>query len=256
MEVGLIRHLRRPRYELPIAHLPASMRGMRILHLSDIHLHRTWMPAWTELLRWIADEPPDLICLTGDLVDRKHDHRPAMPLVKRFIDGLHARLGVWGVLGNHDTDLLPLRANDLPVRWLYNESVTLHDQDAVLEISGVHGVHPSDFGTHFRGRIARTPDATPRPLRLVMSHYPVHAVSLAQAGVDLVLSGHTHGGQICLPGGVPILTHDHMPRRFARGAHRIGETWLITSRGCGFSKFPVRVFCPAEAVEVILTSPA
>lgn len=229
---------------------------MRILHLSDIHLHRTWMPAWTELLRWIADEPPDLICLTGDLVDRKHDHRPAMPLVKRFIDGLHARLGVWGVLGNHDTDLLPLRATDLPVRWLYNESVTLHDQDAVLEISGVHGVHPSDFGTHFRERIARTPEATPRPLRLVMSHYPVHAVSLAHAGVDLVLSGHTHGGQICLPGGVPILTHDHMPRRFARGAHRIGETWLITSRGCGFSKFPVRVFCPAEAVEVILTSPA
>jgi predicted MPP superfamily phosphohydrolase len=274
IEVGKLRRLGRPRYELPIDGLPEALRGLRILHISDIHIDRTWMPAWDELHNWIAQSPPDLICITGDWVDKKHDHRPALPLLERFLSGLKARLGIWGILGNHDTDLLPLRAGKMPVRVLYNQVEILEHAGSRLEIIGLHGVHPMDVSETVLTKlidtttVAATPaspisaqlqtgdarDTTKKPVRIVLSHYPAHAPSLAEAGVDLVLAGHTHGGQVCLPGGVPILTHDRLPRRFARGAHRIGKTWLITSRGCGFSKYPVRIFCPAEVIEIVLTN--
>jgi uncharacterized protein len=97
-------------------------------------------------------------------------------------------------------------------------------------------------------------NAEARRVTIALSHFPSHAVALAHAGVDLVLAGHTHGGQVCLPGGIPLITHDVLPRRFARGAHRLAQTWLVTSRGCGFSKYPIRVFCPAEAIEIVLVS--
>ncbi len=255
IEIGKIRHLRRPRYELPIRDLPEALHGLRIVHLSDIHVDRTWMPGWDELHRWLAENPPDLICITGDWVDKKHDHRPALPLLDRFLNALTARLGVWGILGNHDTDLLPLRAADgasrsTPVHTLFNERVTLAHGDATLEIIGLHGVHPQDTSQEVLTKLIEPRRAN--VVRIMLSHFPAHVLKVADAGVDLVLAGHTHGGQVCLPGGIPLMTHDRLPSRFARGAHRIGGSWLVTSRGCGFSKYPIRVFCPAEAIEIVL----
>ncbi|MBC7783236.1 MAG: metallophosphoesterase [Burkholderiales bacterium] len=255
VEIGRLRRLQRQRYELPIRDLHPKLAGLRILHLSDIHIGRTWMPAWDGLLAWVQRDPPDVICITGDLVDNKFDHRPAIPLLEKFAAGLRSRLGVYVILGNHDTELLPLRAPNLPWRLLCNESVQLRDEDVVLELIGLHGVHPQDVSSDVLERllpIRSTIDGESR-VRIVLSHYPAHALPLARSGADIVLAGHTHGGQVCLPGGVPIITHDYLPRRFARGAHRIGETWLITSRGCGFSKLPIRVFCPAETIEIVLT---
>jgi predicted MPP superfamily phosphohydrolase len=146
--------------------------------------------------------------------------------------------------------LLPLRAGQMPVRTLCNESVILEHAGAELELIGLHGVHPHDSDPSvIKGILGPKPAGR---VRVVLSHFPGRVMSLAGSAVDLVLSGHTHGGQVCLPGGVPIMTHDHLPRRFARGAHRIEQTWLVTSRGCGFSKFALRVFCPAEAIEILL----
>ncbi len=260
IEVGKIRHLRRPKYELPIAGLPEALQGLRIVHLSDLHVDRTWMPAWDELHRWLEESPPDLIFITGDWVDKKYDHRPAMPMLERFLSKLKCRLGIWGILGNHDTDLLPLRAGETPVHTLYNQREMLEHNGSRLEIIGLHGVHPEDSPADVMASLAgATPGAhandpvdAPKPVRIALSHFPAHALTLAEQGVDLVLAGHTHGGQVCLPGGFPLLTHDTLPKRFARGAHRIGDTWLVTSRGCGFSKYPIRVFCPAEAIELVL----
>jgi uncharacterized protein len=71
---------------------------------------------------------------------------------------------------------------------------------------------------------------------------------------DLILSGHTHGGQVCLPGGYPLITHDALPRAYASGVHRIGQSWLVVSRGMGFAQFCLRLFCPAETLEIRLTT--
>ncbi|GIW77328.1 MAG: metallophosphoesterase [Phycisphaerae bacterium] len=251
LEVGKIRRLKFPEYRLPVPNLPEVMEGLTILHLSDLHVHRTWMPAWDQLHLRIQESPPDLIVVTGDWVDCKHDHRPALPLLEHFIGGLQARLGVWGILGNHDGDLLPLRNRQGHVRLLCNERARLEQDGVVLELIGLHGVHPLDAVD--RSLFELVGETRPDTLRIVLSHFPARVLELAEMGVELVLSGHTHGGQICLPGGIPILTHDALPRRFARGVHRIGNTWLVTSRGCGFSKYPLRIFCPAEAIWVQLT---
>jgi predicted MPP superfamily phosphohydrolase len=97
-------------------------------------------------------------------------------------------------------------------------------------------------------------DGRPRVPRIVLSHYPDALVKLQALDVtpDLHFAGHTHGGQVCLPGRVPILRHDTLPRRYCTGVHRFGDTWLVVSRGMGYSTYPIRVFCPAEVVEVVL----
>ncbi|HEX8341955.1 MAG TPA: metallophosphoesterase, partial [Tepidisphaeraceae bacterium] len=214
-----------------------------------VHVHRTWMPAWTALHERLAADPPDLILVSGDFVDDKADHRPALPLLRRFAGGLRARLGVWGVLGNHDTDLLPLRVDaDWPVRLLYNDIITLEHAGATLRLIGLHGIHNNDADDAV---LASLPPRAPGVLTLALSHTPTQSMRL-RGKADVVFTGHTHGGQVCLPGGWPIITHDALSRRFASGMHRFDpDFWLSVSRGCGFSSYAVRVFCPAEVVEIV-----
>jgi hypothetical protein len=87
-----------------------------------------------------------------------------------------------------------------------------------------------------------------------MSHYPDQFHRAKPLAADFFLAGHTHGGQICLPGGIPIITHDRMPRRYASGIHRLGETWYIVSRGMGYASLPLRVNCPSEVAEVTVAA--
>jgi uncharacterized protein len=245
LELLTIRRLAWRAYTLPIPSLHPKFVGLRIVHLTDVHIARRWMPAWDKLLLRLVAAPPDLIVFTGDFVDRKDDHRPALSNLRRFVHGLKARLGVYAILGNHDSDLLPLSAPDLPVRVLMNETVTLRDDDAALELTGWYGVNRGDCRPAFAPR-------SPGTLRLVLSHYPSLIDHAPDA--DVVFAGHTHGGQVCLPGGRPILTHDPMPKAYARHVHQFGDTYLIVNRGLGFSSYPVRCFCPAEAIEIKLTS--
>ncbi len=252
VELGSLKRLNNQRYSLDFEQLHPRLSGLRILHLSDLHIDRQWMPAWDQLIARVQNNPPDLICLTGDLVDNKFDHRPALPLLDRLLKGLKARLGIFAILGNHDTELLPLRAGSAPIHLLCNEKLVLKDGDASIEIIGLHGVHPLDVSESILDKLFG--DADDRAVRVLLSHYPMHAIPIAERKSCLILSGHTHGGQVCLPGGIPLITHDHLPRRFARGAHRIGSSWLVTSRGCGFSKHNIRLFCPAETIEITLAS--
>ncbi len=257
VEAGRIRHLQWSAYTLPMDDLPSSLVGLRVLHLSDTHIAETWMPAWDELHDRVQRDPPDVILMTGDFVDHIHDCRPALPLLRRFADGLRARLGVWGILGNHDGEMFRLRVGeDFPVRLLHDQIVRLTDDnsDAAIEIVGVHGVSVRDPITP--GLLDHLADKPPNTLRLVMAHFPSQVMTLATLKSDAIFAGHTHGGQVCLPGGHPIITHDPLPRRFARGAHRFDQTWLVVSRGLGFSGYAVRTFCPAEAIEVTLVSTA
>ena len=69
---------------------------------------------------------------------------------------------------------------------------------------------------------------------------------------DIILSGHTHGGQICLPGQIPIIKHTTLPARYVTGVHRFGDMWLVIGRGFGFATWQLRVFCPAEVIELTL----
>ena len=241
------------RHDLPIAGLPPSLAGLRVVHLTDLHVLPPWRRAYDRLIARLAASPPDLLLFTGDLVEDKFDHRPALPTAERLVRAVAplARLGTWATVGNHDGDLLAARLPGWGVNLLDGRLARLTAADgAALDLLGLPGVDRRDLPSDWLAALPPRPD---RGVRLALSHYPDHVRRLALIGPDVTFAGHTHGGQVCLPGGRPILTHDSLPRAMSAGVHRWADGWLVVGRGFGFSKYPVRAFCPAEVVEVTLT---
>lgn len=217
-----------------------------MLHVSDVHFNRGWRSGHDELIRRVGEEKPDLILMTGDLVDDKIDHLPAMPMVLRLAAAMTAPLGCYSILGNHDGDLLGARLTGTPITMIDNDWRRIPVGDASLELVGLPGVHREDLSDQ---ALASYPPKAPGAVRIVLSHYPDHLRKTGSLKPDIFLAGHTHGGQICLPGGVPIIRHDTLPRRYCSGVHRVNDTWLIVNRGFGFAgRLAVRLFCPSEVI--------
>jgi hypothetical protein len=237
--------------DLPIPGLPADLEGFRLLHLSDLHVRVRWDSAYDELISRVRNDPPDLIVYTGDFVDDVHDHRKVLPTLRRVVNGLKSRLGSVAILGNHDGDLLgpPLASLDLTL--VEHRMLSLTSGSASLELIGVAGVQREDFDPAF---LRTLPAKAPNAVRVALSHYPDIVRETCFLKPDLFLAGHTHGGQICLPGKIPILKHDSLPRPICSGIHRAFDTWLVVNRGFGFSWLAVRMFCPAEVIEIRLRS--
>jgi hypothetical protein len=235
--------------QLPIPGLPLELDGFRLLHLSDLHARRYWDPAYDDLLARVRADPPDLIVFTGDFVEDKHDHRKELPIVQRFINGLQSRLGTVAIAGNHDGDLLGLPLTTLNLTSVDHRRLSLHCGSAMLELIGSAGVEREDFDPVFLRSLGPKPANS---VRIVLSHYPDLIRKSGFLHADLYLTGHTHGGQICLPGRIPIMHHDSLPAKFISGINRFHHTWLVVNRGLGFSSLPLRLFCPAEVIEIRL----
>ena len=239
------------RAELAIAGLRPELAGLRILHLSDLHLKPQWCRGYDELIDRVRNDPPDLILFTGDFVDDKFDHRPALPTLRQLVGSLKSRSGIYAIFGNHDPDVLLPYVVRLGVTCLTpQQRLIAPTERGELELIGFPGVWRGDLDCDF---IRARPPRAPGLPRIVLCHVPDLFPAALNLAPDVYLAGHTHGGQICLPGGWPLITHDRMPRRFAKGVHRIGRTWYAVSTGVGFaSVLPVRLFCPAEVVEFVL----
>lgn len=225
-----------------MAGLPGSLDGFTFVHLADVHLRRAWEPVLDRALRVLAPLEPQLILSTGDFVDNKLDHRPALPAVRRLLVELKTRLGTYSVTGNHDGPKLIGHLRNAPVRFLNNQRIVL--RGVPLELIGLGGWHPQ----HARpDHFTRFPLNSPSLFRIVLCHYPFLVREAAfHLRPQLYLTGHTHGGQVCLPGGRPLLTHDLLPKRFCAGLHEWSGTWMNVSRGLGFSHWQLRTFCPPE----------
>ena len=235
--------------ELPIAHLPPSLIGLRVLHLSDLHMRAYWGKGYDQLIQRVAVNPPDLILFTGDFLHDKVKPRPALPYLKRVLTALPSKYGIYGVIGNHDPDWAPPYLAEMGVTILEHRRATIAIGDAQVEIIGLPGVWRTDYDVEFVRDQPPRRDGVPR---FVLSHYPDRFPGARQFNADAYFAGHTHGGQICLPGSIPLVTHDKMPRPYRSGIHRIGRTWFIVSKGLGFTGPVVRLFCPAEAMELTL----
>jgi predicted MPP superfamily phosphohydrolase len=231
----------------PIIDLAAELEGFRFVHLSDLHLRGYWTRGYDALIEGLEKSPPDLLVITGDFIDNKHDHRPGLRTLQRLIPRLKSRLGTYGIMGNHDTDLLDSYLREMGVHMLDGRRAVLQSGNAQLELIGLPGLDRRDLDAHF---IADQLAKAPGTLRIVLSHYPDQFRKTKPLNADFFLTGHTHGGQICLPNGWPIITHDRSPRVYSRGVHRRDGTWYIVSRGLGFSGLPVRMNCPAEVAEI------
>ena len=220
--------------------LPASFDGFTILHLSDLHadINGGAMRRLIELLPTISY---DLCVLTGDY--RRKTYGP----YRAAIEGLarvraHLQGPVYGVLGNHDTIRMVPALEEIGIQMLLNESQTLDRGGERIHLVGIDDAH------YYRvDNIEKAASSIPAAgFSILLSHTPEIYRQAAHAGFKLLLSGHTHGGQICLPGAVPIILDSVLPRRMAAGTWTYHDMVGYTSVGVGSCILPVRLNCPPE----------
>jgi len=229
------------RQQIYLRRLPKALDGLRVVHLSDLHYGPIVNPRHLErAIEAANDLKPDLIALTGDYIS--HDRSYAAPCAE-LVGRLRARYGVFAVLGNHDhwTDASLIadlfRAEGITV--LLNEGMRI---DLKGESFWLAGVNDTMVGLEdLPLALAGSGDAE---MKLLLAHNPIILRRAARAGVDLVLSGHTHGGQVTLR---PEKTRSGRPRRrLLRGLGRRGNTQIYVTRGLGTVVLPIRYGCPPE----------
>jgi predicted MPP superfamily phosphohydrolase len=241
--------------EISLERLPSEFDGFRVVQLTDLHASRLLRAPWTAAVVAKANAlEPDLIVITGDVVDGTPQARAADvgPL-----KDLTAGEGVFGVPGNHEyyVDYVGWLAafRQLDLRMLLNEHVVITRGGGRLVLAGITDATASAFGQarpDVAGALAGAPPGAPV---ILLSHRPTGAVRNAQAGVDLQLSGHTHGGQIL---GAHVLVQ-WFNEGFVSGLYRVGAMQLYLSKGTGlWSGFPVRLGRPSEITQIVLRSGA
>jgi len=258
---------------IPIANLPANLSGTKIVQLTDFHYDGVRLSEWLlqEAIAAANEAEPDLIFLTGDFIT--YDPAPIYGLVQR-LKNLQSRAGIYAVLGNHDHYLPGAKRevanalNSVGIRVLYNEAI--YPLGSQLALVG--------FADFWSGDFAPKPLMTsinPAIPRIVLSHNPDTAEKLQSWRIDLQLSGHTHGGQIVIPGIGPLYAWVRkigslIPRpirkfipflsagdrvvthwEWASGLHLVGSNLLYVNRGLGTYE-PGRLFCPPEVTVITL----
>lgn len=226
----------------------ASFGGYRILHLSDLHVEGI-ADGGRSLRRLIRSVRADLCVLTGDFRYReKGDSGPAVRLTTEILEGSSFADGTYAVLGNHDSIHMVQAFESAGIRVLLNEGVGIRRGSAQLWLAGVDDPHYYRLHDMSKALAAAPADA----LRILLAHSPEAAQEAEQHGADIYLCGHAHGGQICLPGGRPIIANLKLPRKYFAGAWTHGRMLGYTSRGSGASGLPVRYFSHPEVTVHII----
>lgn len=261
--VGMAQGLALPKVRelsLALPDLPPDLAGLRIAHLADLHIGPLTSREWVrEVAALTMRLQPDLVCLSGDLSDGRPEYRAADggSRARAFSElaALRAGYGVFACTGNHEyysdyPGWMALYARS-GIRVLHNEAVLLPRGAARLVLLGLDDRTGGRFGypvaTDVPALLAGLPGRADNACRLVMAHRPDTAMLHAQAGADMQLSGHTHGGQ-CL-GMDRIVAHYN--QGLVRGWYRVAGMPLYVSNGAGlWSGYPLRLGVPAE-IELI-----
>lgn len=243
-------HLTLTRQKLTTTKLPAGAR-IRLLHLGDLHMERITRRD-RQLNRMIQELQPDVIVFSGDFLNLSYLRDPkAWEDARAIVGEWAAPLGVYAVTGSPAVDLadvIPTLLKDLPLHWLDNERVTISAGDAKLDILGVTCTHkPFLDAPHLETLAAGAEDR----FRLLLYHSPDLAPEAAAAGIDLQLSGHTHGGQVRLPFFGAFFAASIYGKRFESGRYTLDQMSLYVSRGMGLEGQGaprVRFLCPPEII--------
>jgi predicted MPP superfamily phosphohydrolase len=229
---------------LPVAGLPPALDGLRVGFMTDVHRGR-WVPAEDVLegVGTLMRAAPDLVVLGGDYVtwgDRSFVSPSAEALA-----GLSAPHGVFAILGNHDDDHdMPAALTAKGVQVLKDARTRLEIRHEALELVGIRfwTRRGSDISSVIRGAKGTT---------VLLAHDPRRLNEAAALGIPLVLSGHTHGGQVVLP-GIGAIAAQKFP--VVAGIARRARTTIFVSRGLGTVYVPVRINCPPEVAILTLRS--
>jgi len=240
--------------DLTVPSLPQSLDRLRIAHLSDLHLYKR-SRRLDALIYQLAKIRLDLGVLTGDYILRGFPQKQALPYLRELTQAVRPTLGWYGIFGNHDNPEIIEQLSELQVTWLIDEAVAL--QDRPIEIVGMRCgagmVRPDPVS------LAQSVAALPtvhadrgKRLRIALSHKPDFLPLASDLGADLMLSGHTHGGQIRLPFKIPLFNSSDLPLHLSAGLLRHRNTLGLVSRGLGStgpmdSAIRVRILCPPHA---------
>lgn len=245
-------------YEMP--RLPSEWDGLSILQLSDVHYIGTvGLPFFEHLTQMARETRPDLIVFTGDLLDNMR----FLDWLPSTIGRLEAPLGCYFILGNHDWDLDPdlirLRMTELGWHDLAGRTVRIEGIQAAR--GGVQstpgGKPPLVLGGSERPWMGQHPDYSSHPdtaFRILLSHTPDNLSWARRQGIDLMLSGHNHGGQVVLPVIGPVYSPSVYGCRYASGVFNMPPTLLYVSRGIS-GRHPLRWRCRPELTKLVLHSP-
>ena len=231
----------RVRYNQVVAkNVPKAFSGYTILHISDLHVELS-QAALERVEKLLQSLHFDVCVLTGDF--RALTYGP----YDRALDGMaklcsSIKRPIYGVLGNHDTIKMVPGLESMGIRLLLNEADEIEREGGKIHLAGIDDAH------YYRvDNIEKAADGLPvGDFSILLSHTPEVYRQAAHAGFDLMLSGHTHAGQICLPGQIPVKLNAAMPRNYGVGSWMHGTMHGYTSAGVGTSIVTARFNCPPE----------
>jgi hypothetical protein len=249
--VRSLRRIRLVERVLAMPSLPDALDGLRITHLSDLHVGTLIPPSRLPGLIAAANGlHGDLIAVTGDFIDLKHD---VLDKVIEALRRLKAPLGVFLVPGNHDYlengPELVRQFRKAGLALLVNQTVCVQHRGCTVLVAGIdYADEPRQLAHLVRNTMRRAADGHKPGLRVLLSHHPDAFDAAGSHGIDLTLSGHTHGGQLLLfkhRGAKGSLSLGSLAFQYPRGLYRRGQRYLYVTSGVG-SWFPWRLRCPAE----------
>ncbi len=228
--------------ELPLKNLPVKFNGCKILFITDMHIEG--IDCLADRIIHIAGQVEyDYCILGGDYSFISHtSNKVIIQRLQKVIEFLVEKSQVFGILGNNDIYRIAEVLDGFGVNMLLNDHVCLEREGDKVYLVGV------DDYCFFRAddlqqAAAAVPDDA---FKIILSHSPDLYKEAAQAGYALYLTGHTHGGQICLPGKIAIITNSHVPRNMVKGRWKYRSMLGYTSCGVGTTLIPVRFFCQPE----------
>ncbi len=239
---------------IPVPRLPPALDGFTIGLLSDIHsstfMTKKQMDVYCKAVMALGT---DIIVIPGDFVNSQTEE--VYPFAESF-SALHAPGGVYGVMGNHDfyapdPERVATEVDGCGVRLLRNDNVIIAKNGARLALLGIDDVGRADrAAAHMQSAARGVPDVLPR---ILLCHRPYYLQQASSQGMDLVLSGHTHGGQIVLGHLGPVaLTPAALASPYVWGRYSRGNTQMYVSRGIGTVGLPMRINCPPEITRITL----
>jgi predicted MPP superfamily phosphohydrolase len=221
--------------DLRFSNLPSKFESFTILHLSDLHFG--CIPDIEDIiLKQLNNQEVDICVITGDYLNGLHvPINNTIESLRKITKGIRTRYGFLGILGNHDTCHMVTPMEDLGIRMLINENYRIHKEGDYIQFIGTDDVH-----YYYTDQAMHAMENAVSDFSIALVHSPELFDMAAEMGVDLYLCGHTHGGQVCLPGGIPVIKHLNRGKDFYSGHWHYHNLQGVTSCGVGTSGIPVR----------------